>query len=67
MCEVVSPPTHICSPDEHLWLIVRALRKGENALRVGALVCIRRQHVVQALVAKLLKEPLDVDACKVER
>ena len=35
--------------------------KGKDALGVGALVVVGREHIVEAIVSRLLKKPLDVN------
>mmetsp|Transcript_26728 Transcript_26728/g.46716 ORF Transcript_26728/g.46716 Transcript_26728/m.46716 type:complete len:250 (+) Transcript_26728:33-782(+) len=47
---------------EYVHLRARPCAQREDALRVRALVLVRRQHIVQAVVSALLEEPLDVRA-----
>lgn len=44
-------------------LVLGALHVCEGAHGLGAFVRVGREHVVQAHVAQLLQEPLDVGSC----
>mmetsp|Transcript_24710 Transcript_24710/g.70315 ORF Transcript_24710/g.70315 Transcript_24710/m.70315 type:complete len:227 (+) Transcript_24710:11-691(+) len=47
-------------PIENVDLAARAGSEGEDTLRIRALILVANQELVQAVVAKLVQEPLDV-------